>query len=477
VTSAEQREERQEEVDHLRAQLPDYPMRWLYLIMAVGAIDYADRAVLAVVFDDVKAAFDISDSALGSLVAAYTVVATLSVIPCGIIADRWRRTWLIALGFLPWSVAMIWQGAATSFAMMFVARLFLGSIEATNGPSSLSLVGDYYPVPRRSRVLGIWRLFEQLGTFVGFAVAGVIATAFGWRTPFFVFGALGFLCGAVVWRYLPEPQRGLPDSLYQAEQRLARVEFAGAATPVPEPERTSAAVTATNWSTAGLRQALGYVARTRTAWIMAVAAGLVAFVVAGLGAWVASFLRRYHDLSAAGAGGVTLLFGVGSIAGLLVGSRLGDRLLERGRPNDRIRLAAGASVLGWLFAIPGFGLDATWVAVPLLVVGGFFISLPIGPTWAMWLDIIVPQLRGRADALFTIVRVLMIASAPWLIGVISDASSLRTAFMVVMPAVALHGLVLLLALPSYQRDAERARTEALRWSQAAAAAPSPPTPN
>ena len=469
MTSADERAALQGEVDTLRERFPTYPMRWLYLIMGVGAIDFADRAVLAVVFDDIKATFGVSDSALGSLVAAYTIVATLSVIPCGIIADRWRRTWLIAIGFLPWSLAMLWQGAATSFAMMFVARLFLGSIEATNGPSSLSLVGDYYPVNRRSRVLGIWRLFEQLGTFVGFALAGVLATAFGWRSPFFVFGMLGFLCGAVVWKYLPEPERGLPDSLYEAERRLARTDAASSAAVVPEPERTSAAVSATtDWSAAGLRQAFGYIARIRTAWIMAVSSGLSAFAVAGLGAWVASFLRRYHDMSAAGAGGVTLLFGVGSIAGLLVGSRLGDRLLERGRPNGRIHLVVVTSIVGWLFAIPGFGIDTTWLAVALLVVGGFFISLPIGPTWAMWLDIIVPQLRGRADALFTIVRVLMIAAAPWLIGVVSDASSLRTAFMVAMPVVAIRGLVLLLALPSYERDADRARDEARRWARASA---------
>jgi sugar phosphate permease len=433
-------------VDALQARFSGYSMNCLYLIMGVGAIDWADRAVLAVVFDDLKAAFGVSDAALGALVAAFTFVATLSVIPCGIIADHWQRTKLIALGFVPWTIAMFWQGAATSFAMMFVARLFLGSIEATNGPSSVSLIGDYYPVERRSRVMGIWRLFDQVGTFVGFAVAGVLASAFGWRTPFFVFGALGLLCGAVVWRYLPEPERGLPDAIYEAQQRRG-------ADPSPSE--------GTDWSTAGLKAAFAHLARIRTAWVMVIAASLGAFAAAGLGAWVASFLRRYHGMSAASAGATTLVFGVGALSGLLVGSRIGDWLVRKGRSRDRIKLAAVSCVIGWLLSIPGFALDATIVAVPFLVLAGFFISVPVGPTWAMWLDIIEPQLRGRADSFFTIVRVLMVAGAPWIIGVISDATSLRTSFLAVMPVVALNGLLLLPALSSYDGDASRARASAL----------------
>jgi len=443
------------EVDELRARLPQYPMRWLYLIMGVGAIDFADRAILAVVFDDVKAEFGVSDTALGSLVAAYTVVATLSVIPCGILADRWRRTWLIALGFVPWGVAMIWQGAATSFAMMFIARLFLGSIEATNGPSSLSLLGDYYPVERRSRVMGIWRLFDSLGTFLGFAAAGVLATTLGWRSPFFVFGVAGFACGAIVWRFLPEPERGLPDALYQASLRAG-----GAVAPATD----DAARAVTDWSRARLREAWSHIARIRTAWVMVAAACCNAFAAAGLGAWLPSFLRRYHDMNAAQAGLTTLVFGIGTISGLLIGSRIGDRMLARGRPNDRIVLAAVSSVIAWVVASIGFAVGPTALALPILVVGGFFITLPIAAVWAMWLDIIVPQLRGRADSLFTIVRVLMIAGAPALIGVISDAATLRTAFLVVLPILALNGLILLLALPTYTADADRARAEAYAWS-------------
>lgn len=450
------------QVTALRARFPHYPMTFLAVIMIVGAIDFADRAVLAVVFEDIKSEFGVSDTALGSLVAAYTVLATLSVIPCGILADKWRRTWLIALGFAPWAIAMFWQGAATSFAMLFVARMFLGSIEATNGPSSLSLVGDWYPVERRSRIMGLWRTFELLGTALGAGIAGVIATALGWRAPFFVFGGLGILCAALVLRVLKEPERGLPDALHEAEQRLAHAK--GEKTDFASNRATVPADAPTDFGNVTWRVAARRIATTPTAWIMAIAASVGLFAATGLAAWVATFFRRFHDMNAAAAGGVTVVFGIASLTGILAGARIGDRLMAEGRGRDRVKLAALCYATGWAFAMPGFALDNTPVAIALLSIGGFLISVPIAPLWAMWLDILVPQLRGRADAFFSIIRVIAISTAPLAIGALSDATDLRIAFLAAMPVVLLNALIILLAINTYPRDAERARADALGQS-------------
>src|SRR5207253_1889047 len=92
------------EVARLRARLPEYSLFPLYLILLVSAVDFASRSVLAVVLDDVKAEFGVGDTALGVLGGAYFFLATLSSIPFGILADRWHRVRLIALGFVPWCI-------------------------------------------------------------------------------------------------------------------------------------------------------------------------------------------------------------------------------------------------------------------------------------------------------------------------------------------------------------------------------------
>ncbi|MCZ7529103.1 MAG: MFS transporter [Acidimicrobiia bacterium] len=209
------------------------------------------------------------------------------------------------------------------------------------------------------------------------------------------------------------------------------------------------------------RVAAGRIARTPTAWIMAIAASVGLFASTGLAAWVATFFRRFHAMNAAQAGAVTVVFGIVSLTGLLVGSRIGDRLMRDGRGRDRVKLAALCYAAGWAFAMPGFALNSTPASIALLSIAGFLISIPIAPLWAMWLDILVPQLRGRADAFFSIIRVIAISTAPLVIGAVSDAADLRIAFLVAMPVILLNAGIILLALNSYPRDAARAQADAL----------------
>jgi MFS family permease len=429
----------------LRARLPQRSLGLVYLLTLVTAIDWASRTTLGVAFDDIKAEFGLRDWDLGALTAAFTVVAMLSAVPCGILADRWRRVWLIAIGFVPWGLGMLWQGAATSFTMLFVARMFLGAIEATNGPASESLLGDYYSVGRRARVMGVWRLGFLIGSAIGAAAAGAIVDSGGWRASFVVFGLLGYVCGAVVLAVLPDPERGVPDALHEVETKLA----------------TGVTSTESHAATADMREislgeAFRRLARIRTAWVMVLGASIGEFVFSGIGAFGFSFFRRYHDMDAGEAGAIQTFILLGVVGGTIVGSRLGDRYLAANQHEKRVVLSAACFGLGWLLSIPAFAVDNTVLAIALLTLVGFAIYVPIPGLWAMWFDIIPAPLRGRASSLFTIVRVGFAASAPALIGAISTATTLRTAFLLVMPAQLINGLVLLLARSSYRADAANA---------------------
>lgn len=80
----------------------------------------------------------------------------------------WKRVSILALGLIPWAFGMAGQGIATSFAMLFVFRMFLGALEPTGGqrsPAVNSLLADYYPVPDRQIVFG--RLV--IATILGYA--------------------------------------------------------------------------------------------------------------------------------------------------------------------------------------------------------------------------------------------------------------------------------------------------------------------
>ncbi len=73
-------------------------------------------------------------------------------------------------GIALWSLAMVWCGAATSYRMLFAARL-------------------------------------ALGVAIGFLVSGNIA-ALSWRAPFVVLAVLGVVLAYFIVCKFPEPRRG-----------------------------------------------------------------------------------------------------------------------------------------------------------------------------------------------------------------------------------------------------------------------------
>src|SRR3954447_14132061 len=247
----------------------------LILLTAVLAVDQADRYLLSSVFPLLKDDFGLSDGQLGSLSAAFLLVATAGSVPFGILVDRTVRTRIAAWGAALWSVAMLATGLATSYSGLFLSRMGLGVAESSYTPASFSLLTDYYPVEERSRVLGIYQVGSVLG-FLGLPLGGLIATHWGWRAAFDLYALIGFVVAMLVWR-LEEPPRGVADGLRP-----------GAATSGAPRSRFAAMP---SW--AGFR----YVLSIPSVTISLLTNALAIFFTSGLGIWATTFLVRYHHLS------------------------------------------------------------------------------------------------------------------------------------------------------------------------------------
>jgi MFS family permease len=136
--------------------------------------------------------------------------------------------------------------------------------------------------------------------------------------------------------------------------------------------------------------------------------------------------------------------------------------MAEGVPNRRLWLTAGANIGVAAALLPAFAIHTFPPTVPLFLLAGIGLGLPMAPQQAMSLDIVVPRLRGRAAALRSVVRAGMTALAPLVFGVLSDHLGLRAAFLIVTPCMVLSAGLTLLALRTYVPDMERAQSEALR---------------
>jgi predicted MFS family arabinose efflux permease len=115
-------------------------------------LEQGERLSLAQAFDGIRAEFGVSDTALGALAAAMVLVGVIGGLPIGALADRWRRTTLLVIAMIVWTVCMGLGALAPGFVFLFIGRLGVGAVEA-NGPASFSLMSDFYPVAIRARMM------------------------------------------------------------------------------------------------------------------------------------------------------------------------------------------------------------------------------------------------------------------------------------------------------------------------------------
>jgi MFS family permease len=181
----------------------------LGLLTLTSAFSVADRLVFSILVQDIKAAFSLSDTELGLLGgAAFSVIYVLAGFPAARLADRSTRKNIVAAAISFWSLMTAACGAATGFWTLFLARTGVGVGEGCSGPSSQSLVADYFARHELAKAMGFLTIGASMGTAGGLLIGGQLAEIFDWRWAFVLMGLPGVVLGAIIFLTMREPVRG-----------------------------------------------------------------------------------------------------------------------------------------------------------------------------------------------------------------------------------------------------------------------------
>jgi predicted MFS family arabinose efflux permease len=436
----------------------DAPRGAILALACVLALDAADKAALGALAPALKAAFHIGNGEIGLLASAFSVVGGLATIPMGILTDRTRRITLLVVSIGIWSVAMGAAAAATSFAVLFVARCMLGIVTAAGGPPVTSMIGDLVSPDVRSRVIGWVKSGELIGAAAGFLLSGVLVSVFSWRAVFVVLGLVGVLIAFRVAR-VPEPRRGGEGRVSGEEVVLDEpsqlhdlVEEDGAE---PKEELVLEEGEAADM---GLPQAMDYVFHVRTLIMVVLASAFGEFFFAALQVFGVLYFVDRFGVSTSTAALLILVVGLAGFVGVIGGGRLGDLLIERGMIRGRIRIGTWSYLSGAILFVPVLLTSSLGVALAFLILAGVCLMAPIAPLEAARLDVVHPQLRGRAESIRTTARTAAQAAAPLLFGVLSErlagggSDGLRAAFFVFLPLLALSSILLIAAGREYPSE-------------------------
>lgn len=183
--------------------------RWTYLfiLFLVSTSNYADRNVLSVLLEPIKAEFKVSDTMLGLLSGfSFALVYAVLGIPVARLADRGNRRTVITAALVVWSAATALCGLVQNFWQLALARFGVGAGEAGAIPPAQSLIADYFPPEQRAGALSLFIASATFGYLAGFIIAPQINAAWGWRAAFVAMGLPGLLIAVLTVTVLKEPR-------------------------------------------------------------------------------------------------------------------------------------------------------------------------------------------------------------------------------------------------------------------------------
>jgi MFS family permease len=284
---------------------------------------------------------------------------------------------------------------ARGFWSLFAVRVGVGIGESSCAPAGQIILSDYFPPTNRSTILAAFNCGVPIGHGLGLYLGGYIAQQWGWRWAFYLLGIPGLLLALVVAN-LKEPVRGQMDESLQPE---ATVVSHGALKKLLAVIRAKPAL---QWHLAGM--------------------AMIGFAVNGAAVWLPTFLVRVRGMSVEAAGEISGLSAI--VAGLLgafLGGVLADRWLTR-RKNARMFILVVRSLL----VIP-FLFGILFVAEPvslimLIVVGSSVSAMWFGPASAVVHDLVEPEIRSMAVAVYVLAINVAAGVSPILVGKLTDAS-------------------------------------------------------
>ncbi len=181
------------------------PGRVLFIIVLVDLIGFG---MVLPLLPGHAARFTTSETAIGALVASFSLMQFLVAPWWGRLSDRVGRRPVLLLGLAASAASYILFAVAQSFTILLLSRLLAGSIGATVNVAQAYLA-DVTPPRDRARAMGMIGVAFGLGFILGPALAGISSLA-GVSVPGYVAAGLCLLSLIYGYAALPETQHSRP---------------------------------------------------------------------------------------------------------------------------------------------------------------------------------------------------------------------------------------------------------------------------
>jgi predicted MFS family arabinose efflux permease len=406
------------------------------LLFLLYMFDYIDRLVVVSLFPFLKKDWGLTDTQCGLLVSAVSWSILVFSFPASVMIDRWSRKKSIGAMAVLWSLATAACAFTKTFPQLFLARTAIGIGEAGYAPGGTAMISALFPEKKRSLIVGIWNASIPLGSALGIALGGLIASRYGWRQAFGIVALPGLLIALLFffvkdYRTVALVKTRTADGREGSERSMTPSEIIRDFTRTPS-------LVLTFFAFAGNT-----------------------FLTTALMSWLPSYFNRVQGLPPDRASLKSSLIMVMAIIGSPLGGFLADQWLKR-KVAARLLFSALSSTLTAILFISGFYFLEGPAQFYLFLLGGTTAIAFASSAIAVTQDVVHPGLRATAYSLCVIIMHLLgSALGPLLVGMLSDRYGITTA-LTLLPLSALGaGILFFIGSLYYEKDLARVERVAL----------------
>ncbi len=333
---------------------------------------------------------------VGFLIASTLIVGIISILFFGYyedkIAEKYSRKKIFILTNFIWIIS---YGVASVSPDYYYYLGFLTISAVGTGaflPIGFSMIGDFYPPKERGKKFGVMNFSLILGSGMGIIAGGLlgsyVAGSFGWRITY-IFGFILGICAIFPYIFKGiEPERGRAEPEFEDFKGEINYNYKITFNSIKELFR---------------RKSIGSIL------FYVLCSGLA---TSTLGTWGIFYITsKIGDANAElAATTIYLIAGAGALPGTIIGGKLGDLYLSKGKISGRAIVSLIGVILGVLFTLifyltpfftaNSFQIIFSWIFFIIFgFLGYMFSTFSVGNQFAIYSEVCLPEVRSTANAM------------------------------------------------------------------------------
>lgn len=365
----------------------------------------ADKLLIGPLTENIIKEFNITMTQMGVVSMGAMIVGAVFYPIWGYLYDRFTRPKLLALASFIWGSTTWLNAIAPNYSTFLVTRSSTG-IDDSSYPGLYSLVSDYFGPKMRGKIYGLLQFTQPLGYLVGMMLGLLLSGLIGWRGVFYITGSLGIVMAVVIFFGVKDVPRG------QSEPELADIDVTGHYQ--------------FDWK----------IARDlfkKPSLLLLFTQGFFGvFPWNAITIWFFYYLGSERGFSSNTQLIVMVIAVLILAAGYPIGGSLGDFFFKRDK-RGRLFVSMFGVLIGAIFLWVTLNVPNQNVVLFTILLGITALFMPFASpnVISTVYDVTLPEVRSTAVSVQYFIESIGAATAPLIVGLIADQTSLKNAFLLI----------------------------------------------